>query len=119
MLHSLSNKSITARLALSGVLIWFALSEFAFAQELEPRRWSHLPADTNYLGVGYVRTEGDIFLDPVLELEEETIELDSLIATYIRTFNWSGKTARVDVHLPLQSARWEGLLAVEPASVER
>jgi len=94
-------------------------SEFAFAQELEPRRWSHLPVDTNYLGVGYVRTEGDIFLDPVLELEEGTIELDSLIATYIRTFNWSGKTARVDVHLPLQSARWEGLLAGEPASVER
>ena len=119
MLHSLSHKRLTARLALSGILIWFAFSEVATAQELEPRRWTHLPVDTNYLGVGYVRTEGDIFLDPVLEVEEGTIELDSLIATYIRTFNWSGKTARVDVHLPLQSARWQGLLAGEPASVER
>ncbi len=89
------------------------------AQELEPRRWSHLPVDTNYLGIGYVRTEGDIFLDPVLEVEEGTVEVDSLIATYIRTFNWSGKTARVDVRLPLQQARWEGLLEGQPASVER
>jgi hypothetical protein len=29
------------------------------AQDIEPRRWSHLPLDTNFLGVGYAYTNGD------------------------------------------------------------
>lgn len=30
------------------------------AQDIEPRRWSHLPLDTNFLGVAYAYTTGDI-----------------------------------------------------------
>ena len=36
------------------------------AQDLEPRRWSHLPVGLNVLGLAGGWTGGDIFLDPVL-----------------------------------------------------
>ena len=38
------------------------------AQELEPRRWSHLPTGKSFIGGGYVYTKGDIYFDPVLQL---------------------------------------------------
>jgi hypothetical protein len=47
------------------------------AQDIEPRRWSHLPLDTNFLGVGYAYTSGDIFLNPVLQIEDGKCDLDT------------------------------------------
>ena len=47
------------------------------AQDIEPRRWSHLPLDTNFLGVGYAYTSGDIFLNPVLQIEDGEFDLNS------------------------------------------
>jgi hypothetical protein len=39
------------------------------AQDIEPRRWSHLPLGGNFAGVAYAYTEGDIFL---LRTREDT-----------------------------------------------
>jgi hypothetical protein len=41
------------------------------------------------------------------------------VAGYIRTFDWFGKTARVDVTLPYAKGHWQGLLNGEAASVRR
>lgn len=100
-------------------LIWLASVCAAQAQELEPRRWSHVPIDTNYFGLAYASTRGDIFLDPVLRVEDGTVAVNSVVASYLRSFDLAGKTARFDVRIPYQQARWEGLLDGEPASVER
>lgn len=107
------------KLIIRVVFVWFTFINASSAQELEPRRWSHLPVDSNFLGAAYVHTDGEIFLDPVLEIEEGTVKVDTVIASYLRSFNWSGKTARFDVLVPYQRARWEGLLDGQPASVER
>jgi hypothetical protein len=40
------------------------------AEDIEPRRWTPLPVGTNVVGVGYVHTDGKIFFDPVLKIEE-------------------------------------------------
>ena len=40
----------------------------ALAQDLEPRRWAHIPVGTNIGGVGYAFTAGDLEFDPVLEI---------------------------------------------------
>jgi hypothetical protein len=96
-----------------------ALALPSAAQELEPRRWSHVPVDSNFAGAAYVRTNGDIFFDPVLRIEDTTAEINSLIVSYLRSFELAGNTARLDVRLPFQQARWEGLLDGEPAAVER
>ncbi len=91
----------------------------AFAQELEPRRWAHLPVDTNFLGVAYAYTEGDIVFDPVLRIEDARMKLDTWALKYIRTFELFERSARVDVNLGYQEGRWSGLLDGAPASVSR
>src|SRR6187455_2074980 len=55
-------------------------------QDIEPRRWSHLPIGSNHLTAGYAMTTGDIFLDPVLRLEDVEFELDTIALKYVRSF---------------------------------
>lgn len=100
-------------------LLWLSFASLCQAQELEPRRWSHLPIDTNYLSVAYGNTQGDIFFDPVLRIEDATVSMHTVVASYQRSFNLAGKTARFDVRLPYQSAHWEGLLDGEAATADR
>src|SRR6188768_4103190 len=88
-------------------------------QDIEPRRWSHLPIGSNNLSAGYAVTTGDVFLDPVLRLENVEFELDTIAVRYIRSFELCGKSARVDIFGGYQSGNWSGLLDGVPASTER
>lgn len=89
------------------------------ADELEPRRWSHLPIDTNFFGAGYVYTEADINFDPVLKLENVEMELNSWAAKYIRTFALFDKTARIGILQAYQEGCWSGLVDGVPKSISR
>ena len=100
-------------------LFWTALLNVAAAQELEPRRWSHVPVDLNFIGVGYINTSGDVSFDPVLRIEDATADINTVSVTYLRSFDWSGKTARIDVRVPYQKAVWKGLLDGVPAKAVR
>ncbi|MFC1765042.1 transporter [Planctomycetota bacterium] len=91
----------------------------AVAQELVPRRWSHVPIGTNFVGLGYAYTRGDIAFDPVLQIEETTMDLHTIGLGYIRTLELFDKTARVECKVPYQEAHWEGLLSGQPASAHR
>lgn len=91
----------------------------AVAQDLEPRRWSQLPTGINFAAVGLGYSEGDIFLDPVLEIEDAEYDLTVGIAAYVRTFGLFGKSARFDVRVPYISGNWEGLLEGVFTQVER
>jgi hypothetical protein len=95
----------------------FAVS-VAVAQDLEPRRWTHLPLDTNVLGVGYVYTKGDIGLDPVLRIEQTEVELHTVLFSYTRYFALFDTTARLDAVVPVQSGEWQGLIDGVPATVD-
>jgi len=44
------------------------------AQELEPRRWGHLPIGGNFAGVGYAYTSGDIAFNPLLRIEDGKLD---------------------------------------------
>ncbi|MGI9291654.1 MAG: transporter [Gammaproteobacteria bacterium] len=89
------------------------------AQELEPRRWSHLPVGSSFAGFGSVYTDGSIRDIPSLEIEDADAEIYSAIASYVHVFDVLGKTGRVDVLLPYSTARWDGLLRGESASTRR
>ena len=91
----------------------------AQAQDLEPRRWSHLPTGISVIGAGYGYTEEDIFVDPVLRLEEFKSKLHMMVLSYVRSFDFFGKSARMDVVLPYAMGRWEGILDGEHASTRR
>lgn len=95
---------------------------FAFscrALDLQPRRWSHLPVDTNFFGAGNVYSSADIAVDPVLLLDDVTAELQAFPLKYIRTFEVAGKSARVDWLQAYQVGQWNGLVDRVPTRVER
>ena len=89
------------------------------AQDIEPRRWSHLPIGSNFLGAGYAYTEGEIFLNPVLRIEDGEFDLNTTAVKYIHSFELLGKSARVDITQPYQTGTWSGLLDGVPTSVDR
>jgi len=80
------------------------------ADELEPKRWSHLPIDTNFIGIGYAYTEADITFDPILRIEDGQMKMHTWALKYIRTFELFEKTARIDFLQAYQEGRWHGLL---------
>ena len=100
-------------------LVLLLLAPATRAQDMEPRRWSHLPSGLNVLGFGLGMTDGDIFFDPVMRIEDATFELFTLGSSYVRTFEWLGKSARVDFRVPYGYGRWEGLVNGQDVSVRR
>ncbi len=86
----------TALLSLWCALLPWLVSP-SVAQELEARRWSHLPIDTNFAAAGYAYTEADIAVDPVLRLEGARQDRHTWFVGYIRTFELLEKAARIDL----------------------
>ena len=90
-----------------------------FSQDIEPRRWSHLPIGGNFIGGAYAYSEGNITFNPVLRIEDGKFDLNSVAAKYIHSFELLGKSARFDLVQTYQSGTWSGLLDGVPASVSR
>lgn len=90
-----------------------------FCQDIEPRRWSHLPIGSSFGGVAYAYTEGSIAFDPVLRIADGACNLSSAALKYIYAFEWFNKSARVDLTQTYQSGTWGGLLDGVPTSVDR
>jgi hypothetical protein len=91
----------------------------AQAQEIEPRRWSHLPMGANFLGGAYAYTNGNIYLEPDLRIDDASFEMHTMAIKYIRSFELFGKSARIDLTQPYQLGQWSGLLNGVPASIDR
>jgi len=89
------------------------------AQELEPRRWSHLPIDTNFLSFAYGRKDAEIDFDPALRIENATQEMETVAFAYARTFGVFGKVGRVDLIQAWNDSEWAGMLDGQPASTRR
>jgi hypothetical protein len=101
------------------LLVWAFLSASTFAQDMEPRRWTHLPVGTNVADLSYVFTTGDIHVDPAVQIEGAQLDLHTGIPSYTRTFALGDMTARADVQVPVQSGRWKGLLQGVSRTVTR
>jgi Putative MetA-pathway of phenol degradation len=91
----------------------------SIAQDIEPRRWTPLPLGIHIVGVGYGYTQGEIFFDPLLQVEDATISINAFAAQYVRPFKLGKRLARLDVLIPYSTARWEGLLEGVPTTVKR
>lgn len=88
-------------------------------QDIEPRRWSHLPLGSDFAAGAYAYTTGDITLDPVLRIEDAEFDLQTVAGKYIRSFELLGKSARFDLIQGYQNGRWNGLLNGVPTTVKR
>jgi len=112
-----SHNSIVHQIAAPFGLLLLTLP--GFSQDIEPRRWSHLPIGANFLGTACAYGDGEISFNPVLRIEEGEFDLETAAVQYIRSFEILGKSARVDVTQPFQSGTWSGLLDGVPTSVDR
>jgi len=101
------------------VLLFGFLQASIQGQEIEPRRWSHLPIRSHFLGGAYAYTTGEIFLDPVLRIENAEFEVHSTALKFIQSFEVFGKSARIDVWQSYQSGEWSGSLNGVPAGISR
>jgi len=110
-------EEVPSRRVLVGLLL-FAGTD-AFAQDMQPRRWTHLPVDTNVADVTYAYSTGELHFDPALRIENAEVDLHTVLATYNRYFGVGDMTARADLQIPIQSGRWTGLLDGVPRSVGR
>jgi hypothetical protein len=90
-----------------------------YAQDLEPRRWSPLPPGMNVFGTGVGVSEGDIFFDPALQIEDAEVNAETLGISYVRSFRLGNRLARIDFVQPWQHAHYKGLLEGAPASTTR
>ena len=85
------------RTRLVTALVFLSFTGIAIGQDIEPRRWTPLPVGMNVLGAGFVHTDGDIAFDPVLEIDDATVEIDTAIVSYLHAFELLGKSARFDI----------------------
>ena len=103
---------------LAAVLPVLAASNAA-AQEVEIRRWNQLPVDQNFAVLSFAHTSGEISVDPALAVEDATVDVDTWVLGYIRTFAVFDRTARAEVRQSFQDGTWSGLLRGVPTTVER
>ena len=112
VMHVMSRSTTNWRGVICGTLcgvfaLW--LSSPLSAQEVEIRRWNHLPIDENFVTANFARTDGDIGVDPELRLKDVSVEMDTSLLGYIRTFDLFDKTARVEIRQPWQAGTLEGI----------
>jgi hypothetical protein len=112
-----SFRGIGQRLLLLITLLFSGIH--SFSQDVEPRRWTTLPLGIKILGAGYGNTSGEIFFDPVLQAEDVTVKANAFIVQYVHPFKLGNKLARVDVYVPYNIAKWEGLVQGVPTTVKR
>ena len=101
------------------LLLFLILVSSCLSEEMEPRRWAHLPIDTNFIGGGYAYTEADIDFDPVLKIENGQMDMHTWAAKYIRSFTLFEKTARIELLQAYQEGSWTGLLDGVSTTVKR
>mgnify|MGYP001824326971 CR=1 FL=1 len=89
------------------------------AQQLEPRRWGHLPVGTQFISAAYLYTDGEIFFDPTLRIEDAEMGINTLNMRYLYSFDLAGRSARVEVDIPYQDGSWQGIVDGKPTSVSR
>jgi hypothetical protein len=110
---------LSKRMLYVGVASILLSGRFAMAQEIEPRRWSHLPVGVNFAGFGYAYTDTDISFNPALQIENASAEIHTSVFSYVRTLDVFGKSGRIELLVPYSTGRWEGLLEGQPASTRR
>lgn len=101
-----------------GIFVIAVASIRCDAQRLEPLRWAHLPMGVNVAGGGYSYTNGEVFFDPVLRLKDVEFDLHAAAFKYVRTFEFFGKSARIDFLQGYADAKWTGLVDGAPDSTQ-
>jgi outer membrane putative beta-barrel porin/alpha-amylase len=70
------------------------------AQDMEPRAYSAVPIDTNFLLWSYLRTIGTVPVDPTLPIANVKISVNAGVLSYNRTLDLMGRAGSVAIAVP-------------------
>lgn len=93
------------------LLLFLCATSFILqAQDLEPRFLSSVPLKTNFAGLVYGYSDGDILLN-AQQIEGLNAKLSTAVAFYGRSFKLFNKPAKFDVALPYAFGKLNALVA--------
>ena len=84
-----------------GLLIMLAMASLsANATDMDPRSYSNIPKDLNFVIAGYSNLKGNVAFAPALQINNAKLETHSAIFAYARSLDIWGKSGKVDIILP-------------------
>jgi len=98
---------------LLGTALWLHAAATR-AQELEPRAYSNLPMGMNFLGAGYLHSQGGLSTDPSLPVKDAHLKIDTGVFAYARALDLWGNSGKFDVIAPYSHLSGSGLVAGQP-----
>jgi hypothetical protein len=72
----------------------------ASAQQLEPRAYTPLPINMNFVGLPFVHQTGSVVTDPTAPIQNVDAKINFLAPVYVRTFGFFGRSASAGLALP-------------------
>lgn len=91
------------------LVLFPAIFNYGYSQELEPRSLVNLPRNLNFFATGYAYASGNTLLDPAFPLDDFNGRINTIILAYVRTVNFFGKSGRIDAILPFAGGDYTGV----------
>lgn len=108
-LYNLLNNTYNIRFKLFAFCLLFSFFQL-HSQDLEPRFLSSIPLKTNYAGLVYGYSYGDILLN-AQEIEGLNAKLNTVAGFYGRSFKLLNKPAKIDVVVPYSFGKLNALVS--------
>jgi len=93
-------------------LVLLVLGEPVVASDVQLRLFTNVPIGTNFIGLGYTRSVGNVAVDPSLALDVEA-ELHTYLVSYTRTFGLFGQAGIFTAVLPYADLTLSGIVQGE------
>jgi Putative MetA-pathway of phenol degradation len=102
--------------SLCGTLATIALlgATAAKGQDAEPRSYSNTPIGLNFLIAGALYSQGKLAFDPDLSVANANFHSKTGLLAYVRSFDFAGQSAKLDVVVPATSFAAWGLVDGQP-----
>jgi hypothetical protein len=101
------------RQSASAIGLIAAFCSGGFAQELEPGTYQNAPTQANIAIASYGHSSGNVLLDASLPVEGAKATVNVIGLAYLRTLGIGGRSAKLDVQVPVSWATFTGVVAGE------
>jgi hypothetical protein len=103
------------RARLVWAMAWLLLPGAVHANDVLPRLFTNLPTGMNFLSLAYVRSEGNVAVDPSLAVDVDA-RLDTYQLSYARSFGLFGQSALFTAFVPYADLTLSGIVGGERVS---
>lgn len=90
------------------LLFIFSLLSVVNAQDLDPRAYVKVPVNANVITTGMSFLDGDVLLDPTVQIEDLEASAQTLSFGFVRSFSFFGQSAQALAVLPYSWAQLSG-----------